>query len=317
MTQFTIITPCRNAAGTLPATLRSLRAQSHQDWRAIIADDGSTDASAEILAAASARDPRVRLVRLQGGGASLARNAAAAHLERAAGFIAFLDADDLWPPDRLARLAARIQADQGRIDAYFGRVSFFDSDPAAPSVVTAIPTAPPTVVDLLFENPVCTLSNLVLKASWFAALGGFDADLTHGEDVDLLIRLIAAGGSVRGVDAVLTQYRASDRGLSADLDAMHDGWRRCLHTARALGAPISRRCARRAEAANRRYLARRALRLGLPPRIALRHAAYGLAASPRGFFAGGPAARRQALLTLLAVAAGPATPRAARRRLFA
>lgn len=97
-----IITPVYNAARFLAETLASVRAQTLTDWEHILVDDGSTDDSVAIVEAAARDDSRFRLLRMaKNGGPSAARNLA---LDAARGrFIAFLDADDLWLPEKLAR----------------------------------------------------------------------------------------------------------------------------------------------------------------------------------------------------------------------
>lgn len=97
-----IITPVYNAARWLPETLATVRAQTFGGWEHILADDGSSDGSVAIVETAAAGDERFRLLRMpRNGGPSAARNLA---LNAARGrFIAFLDADDLWLPEKLAR----------------------------------------------------------------------------------------------------------------------------------------------------------------------------------------------------------------------
>ena len=97
-----IVTPVYNAARWLPQMVASVRAQTWTDWEHLLVDDGSTDESPAILEAAAAADERVRLLRTRRNeGPSSARNLA---LDAARGrFIAFLDADDLWLPEKLAR----------------------------------------------------------------------------------------------------------------------------------------------------------------------------------------------------------------------
>jgi glycosyltransferase involved in cell wall biosynthesis len=96
-----IVTPVYNAARWLPETMASVRSQTLADWEHLLVDDGSTDESVAIVTAAAAADPRVRLLETPcNGGPSAARNMA---LDAARGrFIAFLDADDLWLPEKLA-----------------------------------------------------------------------------------------------------------------------------------------------------------------------------------------------------------------------
>jgi glycosyltransferase involved in cell wall biosynthesis len=100
-----IVTAVYNAARWLPETLASVKAQSFNDWEHLLIDDGSTDGSIAIVAAAMATDPRIRLLRTpQNSGPSAARNLG---IESARGrFVAFLDADDLWLPDKLLRSVA-------------------------------------------------------------------------------------------------------------------------------------------------------------------------------------------------------------------
>jgi teichuronic acid biosynthesis glycosyltransferase TuaG len=103
-----IITPVYNAARWLPETLASVRAQTHEDWEHILVDDCSTDDSLAIIEAAARDDSRIRAVRApRNGGPSAARNLA---LKAARGrFIAFLDADDLWLPEKLTRSVALLK----------------------------------------------------------------------------------------------------------------------------------------------------------------------------------------------------------------
>ncbi|MDD9821205.1 MAG: glycosyltransferase family 2 protein [Nitrospira sp.] len=100
-----VITPCYNAERFIAATIDSVLAQSVADWEMIVADDGSTDASPAIVASYATRDSRITLVTLnRHSGASHARNTA---IQQARGrYLAFLDSDDLWLPDKLAKQLA-------------------------------------------------------------------------------------------------------------------------------------------------------------------------------------------------------------------
>lgn len=102
MALVSIITPVYNASRWLQDSLRSVRDQTVADWEHLLVDDGSTDNSTAIIESVAAQDGRVRLLRTpQNSGPSTARNLA---IRAANGrFIAFLDADDLWLPEKLAR----------------------------------------------------------------------------------------------------------------------------------------------------------------------------------------------------------------------
>jgi teichuronic acid biosynthesis glycosyltransferase TuaG len=97
-----IITPCHNAADTIAETIESVLAQTYQNWEMIVVDDCSTDNSTQIIEEYCEKDPRIKTIRLdRNGGPAKARNAAT---EAAKGrYIAFLDGDDMWLPEKLQR----------------------------------------------------------------------------------------------------------------------------------------------------------------------------------------------------------------------
>lgn len=97
-----VITPVYNAALWLPETLASVQAQTFTDWEHVLVDDGSTDGSLELLQSAARQDARFRVLQSpRNVGPSTARNLAL--VAARARYIAFLDADDLWLPQKLAR----------------------------------------------------------------------------------------------------------------------------------------------------------------------------------------------------------------------
>lgn len=104
-----MVTPVWNAARFLAEAAANVAAQTRPDWEHILVDDGSTDGSRNLAAALAAADPRVRLLAWDDNrGAAAARNAA---IRAARGrYIAFLDADDRWHPEKLARQVGYMQA---------------------------------------------------------------------------------------------------------------------------------------------------------------------------------------------------------------
>lgn len=309
MPLFSVILPAFNAGSTLAETLTSLTRQTCGDWEAIVLDDGSTDNTRAIADLAARLDPRIRVVRLPNGGPGRARNIGAMALARGT-FLAFLDADDIWADDKLEVTAAVLAMRPG-IDGVFGRVSFFHARPGDARTVSKVRLGFLGVVDVLGENPVCTLSNLVVRRSSFCAISGFDETMRHAEDLECLVRLVAAGTRLAALDRVLVHYRTSPTGLSADLDAMHAGWARVMETARKVGCTVDPRLLRAAEAVHLRYLARRALRTQTPRLTALRLALRGIARSPVAFLA----PLRRGVPTLVAALVEPLMPPVLRRRL--
>ena len=281
MPRFSIIVPCFNAEAFLPAALETVTNQTERDWEFICVDDGSGDGTFPMLLSAALKDTRIRVIRQrnQGPGAARNRGAAAARGE----ILVFLDADDLWVPGKLASLGGAFDG-ADRPDLVFSQVAFFRDNPGAPSAFSTVPAGQLTVRNFIGENPTCTMSNVAITAETFRRVGGFDTDMHHSEDLAWLIRVAASGAAINGIPEMLTFYRANEQGLSADLEAMHRGWRRAAAQVTALDPSVSPADIRAAEAVHLRYLARRALRTGAPATTALNLICRALAKSPAGYF---------------------------------
>ena len=103
-----IVTPAYKAAAYVSETIRSVQAQTHDAWEMLIVEDGSPDDTWKVVETHAAADPRVKLIRQANAGPAMARQKA---LDHATGrYIAFLDSDDLWLPEKLERQIAFMQA---------------------------------------------------------------------------------------------------------------------------------------------------------------------------------------------------------------
>src|SRR3989338_3818100 len=104
-----IVTPTFNRVGSLREAIESVLAQTFSDWELIIVDDGSTDDTRQMVAQYQAQEPRIRYAYQLNSGASAARNRA---LGLAQGeFVAFLDDDDFWLPEKLTKQIDRFSQD--------------------------------------------------------------------------------------------------------------------------------------------------------------------------------------------------------------
>src|SRR5690606_22928772 len=97
-----VITPSYNSESFIKQTIESVQSQTYQNWEMIIVDDCSTDKTIEIIHQKSKEDTRIHLIKLnENSGAAVARNTA---IRNAKGkYIAFLDSDDFWLPNKLER----------------------------------------------------------------------------------------------------------------------------------------------------------------------------------------------------------------------
>ena len=129
--RFSVMMNVYNGEAYLRAAIDSVLAQTFQDWELVIWDDRSTDGSVALCASYS--DPRIRLFVAEANtGLGAARNGAMAATRGE--WVAFLDQDDIWTPDKLAGQDALIRADRGgRLGLLYGRTQRFDdSGPIGP-----------------------------------------------------------------------------------------------------------------------------------------------------------------------------------------
>jgi teichuronic acid biosynthesis glycosyltransferase TuaG len=97
-----IVMPAYNAASTIGDSIGSVLSQTHSIWELLIVDDGSTDATFALARSYAERDARVRVLRTDANsGVAHARNLALQHAKHA--YVAFLDSDDLWVPEKLSK----------------------------------------------------------------------------------------------------------------------------------------------------------------------------------------------------------------------
>jgi glycosyltransferase involved in cell wall biosynthesis len=201
-----IVIPAFNAAQTVAQTLESLRAQTHENFEAIIVDDGSTDDTATIVRKFCDVDSRFIFAPKPHSGLPGTRNAG---IGIARGeFVAFLDADDVWLPEKLTRQMDLFRVDS-RVNLAF--TNFFIWDGQRDLLVYYRETRPLPDGDvsrqLLFSS-LFGISSVVLRRPAFGGDCLFDASLRDGsEDWDLWLRLAGRGLFVRGTREPLMRYR--------------------------------------------------------------------------------------------------------------
>ncbi|KAF0654049.1 family 2 glycosyl transferase [Cyanobium sp. Copco_Reservoir_LC18] len=263
--KISVVVPVYNAAPHIAQTLGSVLTQSLGDWELIAVDDGSTDDSLAIMGRLFGDDPRIRLVPQPNAGVSRARNRGVA-LSRAP-LIAFLDADDLWHPDKL-RLHVEHHDHHADVGVSFARVAFLSPEGTPTGQLAAQPRTFYRPVDFLCENPTNTTSNWVLRRELFTTVGGFVSDMSYSEDLEWLLRVACDGRwRITGLPQVLTYYRTSVGGLSSSLQRMEQGWLRLIQEARRYAPDLVAQHFATAQAIHLRYLARRSLRLGGTPAV--------------------------------------------------
>ncbi|MEH6647390.1 glycosyltransferase [Sulfitobacter sp.] len=240
-------------------------------------DDGSSDATLELLRREGDSDPRIRFVQNIGEGANCARNFGALIFANG-DVIAFCDPGDIWAPDKLSQLA--VSFDGGKADAVFGKVTFFHDDPTMESVSYTTPSGPLSIPVLLGEDPVHSVSNIAVRRPSFLRSGGFKEDLKQTGALDWLIRLVGTGAHVVGTDRSQTWCRSSKCSFDHDLRDMHRTRGAALEAAAQFGHTASAQ----SEAIFLRRLSHRALLSQQARAMPLIFALEGVLRSPAGFF---------------------------------
>ncbi|MEO6822605.1 MAG: glycosyltransferase family 2 protein [Candidatus Nanopelagicales bacterium] len=174
----TVVMPVRNRPSQILAAIASVQQQNQSDWELVVVDDGSTDATADVVAHISASDDRIRLVRTSGGGAGAARNVGLAHAR--GHYVAFLDSDNTWTPDFL-RLSLAAMHGLG-LRAAYSIVEFRSEEQ------TRYLAYEGDLEHLLVNNHI-DLNSLVVERSLLQAVGGFDPSLRRMIDWDLALRV--------------------------------------------------------------------------------------------------------------------------------
>lgn len=225
--RISVIIPNLDMGRFLPDALASIARQAVPVDEILIIDAGSKDDSLTVIAGLAEADPRVRLLHSGAKNPSAVRNRG---LDAATGeVIAFLDADDLWPADKLARQLARLAAEPA-VSVVSGFVQYFDRldrERLAPAADSRVET--------LFH---VHLGAALFRRAVFDAVGGFDEDLRYSEDVDLLLRVREEAIPMTILRARTLYYRRHDDSLMSQADpAKARDFKRTL-----AGSLIRRRC---------------------------------------------------------------------------
>lgn len=181
----TVVIPVYNRSRALRATVDSVLAQSFTAWELLIVDDGSTDDTPEV--ARGYADPRVRYLRQENQGHSGARNTGLA--EARGEFLAYLDHDDRWLPDKLAQQARLLQNRPG-VGLVYGWWRSID-DAGVPQGSDNCPGFRGKVGAelLLGGNFIQSMSLPMMRTDLVRQVGGFNREMDIVDDLDLFLRL--------------------------------------------------------------------------------------------------------------------------------
>jgi glycosyltransferase involved in cell wall biosynthesis len=209
-----VIIPAYNAEATIRETIESVRQQTLSDLEIIVVDDGSTDGT--LRQVQTVRDDRLRAYACIHQGLSATRNRG---LEHARGqFISFIDADDLWTPDKLQSQLDALQSNESAGVAYSWTV-FIEQDGGFLFAKEPMYFEGNVYPQLLRSCFIASGSNVLLRRSCVDSVGLFDTSLRSAEDWEYWLR---AATSWRFVVVPRYQilYRVSARSMSSDVETI-------------------------------------------------------------------------------------------------
>lgn len=207
------IIPTHNRAKLLERAVRSVFAQTYPNIEIVIVDDGSTDTTPDVVRRLSSERPIIYLRNESAKGAPCARNRG---IEAASGqFIAGLDDDDEWLPERIARL----------VDAYRPKFAAVTSDDLLVSGKRQIRWRKKRTItgdDILLSNAVG--NQVLVERERLLAIGGFDEELPAAQDYDVWIRLADRYGSILNVRKPLQRVHVHSGGRITTSNAQYRGY---------------------------------------------------------------------------------------------
>jgi len=256
MPKVTVVIPTYNRADLIGGTLESVREQTFADWECIVVDDGSTDGTEEVVQQFAEQDERFHYVRQPNAGVCVARNRG---ISLARGkYVAFLDSDDHFAPNKLEWQVAALDGDSGAVLVYGNTLQCSPLDMRRGQIYLGDMVSKPS--GWAFESLLQCSSVYapLVRAEAFRKTGGFDSEMIPGEDWDMWIRLARVGRIIFDPRVHLF-YRLHEGSVSQNTLFLLDGARRVVKK-NLRGVPLPKRL-------RLRRAARTYLRSGYTPRL--------------------------------------------------
>jgi glycosyltransferase involved in cell wall biosynthesis len=211
----TVVIPTYNRSLLVSEAIASVLAQTYTNWELIVADDGSQDDTVKNILAMT--DPRIRVLALpHSGNVATVRNAGARAGSGA--WIAFLDSDDLWIPQKL-EIQLDLLKKEGKRWIYGGYEMMNDAGQAAPfRAGTFTPFSGWIVKELLTTEASVNMGTLMVERTLFNEIRGFDTEplLNYREDYDLALRLALRADVIASPERLMRIREHKGRGGNSD-----------------------------------------------------------------------------------------------------
>ena len=204
-----VITPSYNAERFIGQTIESVLNQSYTNWEMLIVDDCSRDQTVEIIKQYEKQDDRIRLIQLEeNSGSAIARNTAMDHAKGK--YLAFLDSDDMWLPEKLEKQVAFMETKD--IAFSFTQYLRVKEDGTETEMVSKLPEIV-TYEDLMKQCVIGCLTVMLDKEK----IGNFRmVNIRTRQDFAFWLTLLRNGFLAYGYPEVLAHYRLVDNSISSN-----------------------------------------------------------------------------------------------------
>lgn len=214
-----IIMPCYNASQFIKESIESVLSQTYENWELIIVDDGSTDDTATIIKIYVAADNRVRYFYQENGKQGKARNLG---LTKSSGsFVAFLDADDLWLPEKL--FVQILEIEKHDVDLVFSDSYIFnDSEVENLSQIMGIPDAvfyDKKSIQMFLEYNRIPILTVLVKKEKIISSGGFSEQVQNIEDYHLWLKMLISNCTFYSSNFISSKYRVHQNSETAGINS--------------------------------------------------------------------------------------------------
>lgn len=208
-----VITPTYNRREFIVEAIESVLAQTYPNWQMLIIDDGSTDDSIEVIKP-YLKDERIQYFYQENQGQAFARQQA---LKKAEGeYVAFLDSDNLWLPERLA-LGVEALKNNHRVDVCYGDLITIDEKGQVISTAN-MKRYSGWIAPLMMRQNFVSMNTTLIRKHAIDRVGGFRSTVTRGDDYDLYFR-IAAESKYLYLAHRLAKYRVMENQISSNKEA--------------------------------------------------------------------------------------------------
>lgn len=203
-----IVIPSYNASSFIKETIQSVQSQTYTNWEMIIIDDVSKDNTRELIKEEIKKDGRIQLIELQkNGGAAIARNIG---INNAKGkYVAFLDSDDLWLPEKLEKQLEFMQNND--IAFSFTSYQIINQDGTLTDKVVHVPEK--INYNGLLKNTIIGCLTVMLDIE---KLGRVQMpNIRTRQDTATWLKILRQGHYAYGLDEVLSKYRKVENSISS------------------------------------------------------------------------------------------------------